>query len=100
MKDENLESITKTQAKLLDTCCRYVQRGGLLVYSTCTLLPEENEEQVRAFLANHPEFTLDEDISWLPESLRGEVKDGMLQLLPHRHKGMDGFFIARMRRAR
>ncbi len=100
MKDENLESITKTQAQLLDTCSRYVMPGGLLVYSTCTLLPEENEEQVRAFLANHPEFTLDEDVSWMPEALRGEVKDGMLQLLPHRHKGMDGFFIARMRRAR
>ncbi len=100
MKDENLKSITETQEKLLDTCSKYVQPGGLLVYSTCTLLPEENQNQVRAFLERNPEFTLDQDVSWLPETLRGQAEDGMIQLLPHRHPGMDGFFIARMRRAR
>jgi len=75
-----------------------LQPGGLLVYSTCTLLPEENQNQVRAFMERNPEFSLDMDVSWLPEALRDQVADGMLQLLPHRHKGMDGFFIARMRR--
>ena len=100
MRDEKVESLTETQKQLLDTCSKYVQPGGLLVYSTCTLLPEENENQVRAFLETHPDFSLDEDVSWLPEALRSEAKDGMIQLLPHRHPGMDGFFIARMRRAR
>ncbi len=100
MKDENLVSITETQKKLLDTCSKYVQPGGLLVYSTCTLLPEENQNQVREFLNAHPEFSLETDVSWLPESLREYAEDGMIQLLPHRHEGMDGFFIARMRRAR
>ncbi len=100
MKSENIEAIIETQKKLLDTCCRYVQLGGLLVYSTCTLLPEENQQQVYAFLENHPEFELDKDVSYLPEILRDEAKEGMIQLLPHRHKGLDGFFIARMRRVR
>ncbi len=100
MKDEKLALLTETQRKLLDTCSRYVKPGGLLVYSTCTLLPEENQEQVRAFLTDHPDFVPDEDVSWLPETLRGEAERGMIQLLPHRHVGLDGFFIARMRRAR
>jgi len=100
MKEENLAEITETQKKLLDTCSKYVQPGGLLVYSTCTLLPDENENQVREFLNTHPEFSLETDDKWLPEALRDQMKDGMIQLLPHRHEGMDGFFIARMRRAR
>ena len=89
--------IVLTQQKLLNTCCEYVKRGGALVYSTCTVLPRENEEMIRRFLLEHAEFRPDEDVSWLPEKLRPLSKDGMLLLLGHRD-GLEGFFIARLKR--
>ena len=49
------------------------------------------------FLKNHPEFEPDGDDRWLPEALRGVYENGMIQLLPCRD-GLDGFFIARLRR--
>ena len=90
-----LSEIASTQAKLLDTCSEYVKVSGTLVYSTCTLLPQENEEQIKRFLDSHPNFKLDEDCSYLPEKLRCRVNGGTLQLLPNRD-GLEGFFIARM----
>ena len=80
------------QYAILENCCRYVKNGGVLVYSTCTIFPEENEQNVRKFLENHPEF--------IAESFSiGGVgsEDGMLTLTPDMH-GTDGFFIAKLRR--
>jgi 16S rRNA (cytosine967-C5)-methyltransferase len=94
-KEEDLVNILPLQREILESCAKAVKVGGRLVYSTCTILPEENEMQVRAFLERHPEFEMDTDASWLPESLRGRMEDGMLQLLPARD-GVEGFFIARM----
>lgn len=94
---ETIEALVPIQRDILNACAGYVRPGGLLVYSTCTILPEENEEQVAAFLKAHPEFEPDADARWLPEALRGRCEGGMLQLLPSRD-GMDGFFIARLRR--
>ena len=71
--------------------------GGRLVYATCTLLPDENETRVRAFMEAHPEFVPDMDAAWLPEALRPRFRDGMIQILPNRD-GLEGFFIARMQR--
>ena len=96
----SMADLPQLQLQILKNQARYVKPGGTLMYSTCTLLPDENENQVREFLSTHPEFSIEEDASWLPETLRDQMKDGMIQLLPHRHEGMDGFFIARMRRAR
>ncbi len=78
------------QRAILENACRYVKRGGVLVYSTCTIFPEENEENVRAFLDAHPEFSL------TPFSV-GEFHcpEGLVTLLPDVH-ATDGFFIARM----
>ena len=73
---------------------------GTLVYSTCTLLSDENRNQVRAFLERHDEFVLDADPSWVPEKLMERFEGGMMQLLAHRDRGMDGFFIAKMRRVK
>ena len=56
---EKLESLVKLQAEIFDQAARLVAPGGLLVYSTCSNEPEENAEQVRAFVARHPDFTLD-----------------------------------------
>ena len=97
LTDEELDKLPGIQAAILDACAKCVRPGGLLVYSTCTILPEENQKQVRAFLDRHPEFAPETSEKWLPESLRGHMEDGMLSILPHRD-GMEGFFIARMRR--
>ncbi len=95
--DESIDSLIETQKKILKASCQYVKRGGVLVYSTCSILPEENEKQVENFLFDHPEFKLDTDAGWVPEALKDRFKGGMLSLLPDRD-GVEGFFIARMRR--
>lgn len=94
---DTIDALVPIQRDILNTCASYVRPGGLLVYSTCTILPEENENQVEAFLKAHPEFEMETSTAWLPEALRGGCENGMLQLLPSRD-GIDGFFIARMRR--
>ncbi len=96
LKDTDMQKLTDLQARLLDTCCQYVKKGGALVYSTCTILPEENERQVAAFLERHPEFSLDPDTRWVPEALRDQFEGGMLKLMPYKDADIDGFFIARM----
>ena len=71
--------------------------GGALVYATCSILPEENEMQLRAFLERHPEYTLEplpEDVAALFPNARRECG---LQLLPG-PDGDEGFFMARLRR--
>nr|HML49470.1 16S rRNA (cytosine(967)-C(5))-methyltransferase RsmB [Clostridia bacterium] len=87
---EGVAALAEIQKSLLDACCRYVRPGGLLVYTTCTILPEENAGQVRAFLDRHPEFSLDSR----PIGGFAQQETG-LQLLAHR-EGMEGFYIARM----
>ncbi len=94
---EAIDALAEIQRSILDACARYVRPGGLLVYSTCTILPEENGDQVDGFLARHPEFAPDAGDGWLPEALRGRLSSGRIQILPSRD-GMDGFFIARLRR--
>lgn len=93
-KAEELANLPSIQRDILNNASRYVRDGGTLVYSTCTVLPEENEDVVAWFLKNHPEFTLSP--FELPHPL-GKC-DGMLTLWPHRH-GTDGFFICRMVKA-
>lgn len=83
--------LVPVQAAILEAAAPLVAEGGVLLYSTCTLLPPENEGQVVAFLKNHPEFS--------PEAFTvGEIcTQGMLTLAPDTH-GTDGFFIAKLRR--
>jgi len=94
---ESVQELVQTQKKLLDTCCRYVKRGGTLVYSTCSVLKDENERQVKDFLKAHPEFVIDQLPESIPESLRKQAGENGLQLLPCRD-GVEGFFVARMKR--
>ena len=94
---ESVRELTGIQEKLLNTCCQYVKRGGTLVYSTCSVLPEENGEQIRRFLSAHPDFSLIPLPEGIPERFRAQYTDLGLQLLPHRD-GVEGFFIARLRR--
>jgi len=95
--EEELTALPPLQLKILSACAGAVKVGGLLVYATCTILPDENEGVVRAFLEQHPGFEPDNGDDWLPEALKPRFDNGMLQILPDRD-GMDGFFIARMRR--
>ena len=97
LTEDTIDALVPIQKQILEACSAYVRPGGLLVYSTCTILPEENEKQVAAFLENHPEFEPETDAAFLPEALRGQYKNGMIQILPCRD-GIEGFFIARMRR--
>lgn len=94
---QDVEALTKTQQALLETCCRYVRPGGQLVYSTCSILPEENALQLRRFLDGHPEFALLPLPESFPDALRQRYGENGLQLLPHRDH-LDGFFIAHMGR--
>ena len=97
--EESLAALPPIQRDILNACAAATRPGGLLVYATCTILPEENGTQVRAFLEAHPEFEPDLSDAWLPEALRPRLEGGMLQIRPDRD-GLEGFFIARMRRSR
>ena len=95
--EEGLSALPPLKLQILSACAEAVKVGGMLVYATCTILPDENENVVRAFLEDHPYFEPETGDGWLPEALRPQFGGGMLQILPHRDN-MDGFFIARMRR--
>ena len=98
IKKEVIDSLSQLQWSILKTCSRYLKTGGTLVYSTCTINPQENNQMVERFLREYPEFTLEDLSEELPNELKGSVLEGgMVQLLPSRD-GIDGFFIARLRR--
>jgi len=92
-KADGLFALPVLQNALLENAARYVRPGGTLLYSTCTILPEENGEVTDAFLGTHPEFSRES----LPPSLPGPVEGaaGQTTLWPHIH-GTDGFYICRM----
>lgn len=93
---EDLMALTILQRELLDAAARSVRPGGMLVYSTCSIEPEENEGQVERFLGRHPEFALETAAGLAPPEL--VTPSGHLATLPQRH-GMDGAFAARLRRS-
>lgn len=92
-KADDLFTLPVVQAAILDNAARYVRPGGTLVYSTCTILPEENEQVTEAFLAEHADFGLEPFELPLPVG----KSDGSLTLWPQRHD-TDGFYICRMTR--
>ena len=89
---EALQGLPKVQRAILDNCSRYVRPGGVLLYSTCTLLRRENEDVVHGFLAEYSDFGLEP--FQLPQF--GE-QPGWFTFWPHIH-GTDGFFVAKLRR--
>jgi len=93
---DHIEKMALLQSRLLAGVCTAVKPGGVLVYATCSLEPEENEEQVRSFLALHPEFSLERPPSCIPGTYVSD--DGYMRITPYEHKA-DGMFAARLRRA-
>ena len=89
-----LTDLPQIQGDILDNVSRYVKPGGVLLYSTCTLLQAENEDVVTAFLAKHPEYHLE---SFLLPGPLGEVAAGQCTLWPQRLQ-TDGFFLAKLRK--
>ena len=90
-KDISMTSaLPSIQYDILTTAAKYLKVGGTLVYSTCTILPEENEDNVRRFLSEHSEFSLSPF-----KSGELECEAGMITLLPHVHN-TDGFFVAKL----
>ena len=94
----DFKDIIEIQKNILSTCHHYVKQGGSLIYSTCTINPEENIEQVNWFIKNY-DFELEDISKYLPEKLRDHESalEGYIQLYPHIHH-CDGFFIARLKR--
>jgi 16S rRNA (cytosine967-C5)-methyltransferase len=90
---ESVARLNATQASILASASRLVKVGGRLVYATCSLLPQENQAIVEAFLAEHPEFAL-KPVSELLAEQKIELDTGdYLRLTPHQHN-TDGFFAA------
>ena len=99
LKLSDVSAIAETQKQLLNAVSRYVKPGGTLIYSTCSILPEENTDQIQAFLENHPAFVVQPLPTTYPETFRREQSKFGLQLFEHRDH-VEGFFIARMQKQR
>jgi 16S rRNA (cytosine967-C5)-methyltransferase len=95
-RPDQVKELSRIQEGLIESAAGHVRPGGTLVYSTCTISPSENEEQVHNFLARHPDFEADDLAAEMPEFRHPRIPR-FLQLLPH-VQGTDGFFIARLRR--
>ncbi len=89
-----LEDLPQVQQAILENAAGYVKAGGVLMYSTCTILPRENGEVMSAFLEKHPEFV--REAFELPGAA-GRVEAGEITLWPQVHQ-TDGFFICKLRK--
>jgi len=95
---ERIGELAELQGRILAAGAAALAPGGTLLYATCTISPRENEDVVRAFLASHADFAL-EDLGAERPAYAHPEDARMLLTLPHRD-GTDGFFLARMRRVR
>ena len=91
---EEIAALVPLQRDILRSAAAAVKRGGVLVYSTCTIEREENEAVIEDFLSQHEDFLLENTGDFLPLQKRTQK---MMQLYPQRD-GTDGFFIARLLR--
>lgn len=89
--EEQLSQLPELQYRILESAAKCVKPNGVLVYSTCTTEPEENQNIIEKFLHNNPAFSLQETGQFLPIKRQGSL----IQLWPHLD-GTDGFFIARL----
>ncbi|MHC9236457.1 RsmB/NOP family class I SAM-dependent RNA methyltransferase [Pseudooceanicola sp. 502str34] len=94
--DQGLATLVALQGRILTSAARLVKPGGRLVYATCSMLTEENEDCVSTFLAAHPEFRV-VPLREVAPQVTGSAHDSYLSLTPARH-GTDGFFAAVLQR--
>jgi 16S rRNA (cytosine967-C5)-methyltransferase len=95
--ESDIQRLSQLQKKILVRAASYLKPDGVLVYSTCTLIEDENEKVVEDFLENHSTFVLEDPAGYLPNEARGLVRKRYFMALPHRHN-TDGFFAARIRK--
>ena len=89
-RPEDIELLSCLQSEILENAKNYVKIGGIIIYSTCTITDAENGRIIRTFLENNPKYTIDKKEGVFPET-------GSVQLLPD-ELGMEGYYIARIRR--
>ncbi len=94
---QDILNMQKIQLSLLEEASRLIKDEGAIVYSTCTIEPEENEQVIEQFLENHPEFSLEPLDQWVP----GHYLSGrqFVRTFPHKHE-MDGSFAVRLKKFR
>jgi len=93
---KSVQELAILQQELLEQTSTWVKLGGVLVYSTCTLHPQENEAVIQAFLARHPNWLICPPIPDSPASAFA-TSAGWIKVWPHRH-AMDGFFMVFLRK--
>ncbi len=94
---EDITRLNRAQRSILENGARLLKPGGVLVYSTCTTEPEENVSIIRAFLADHPEFTIDDASQFVNHAV--VTKEGWIETFPHLHH-IDGSFAVRLVKAK
>jgi 16S rRNA (cytosine967-C5)-methyltransferase len=102
-QEGDIASLAGIQSRLFDAAFEMLKPGGRLVYCTCSLEPEEGEDQLKAFLARTPQARLDPvQAGELPDLTQALTPDGAVRTRPDlwaERGGMDGFFIARLVKA-
>ena len=95
---KQIQSLSEIQYSLLKNAARHIKPGGVLVYSTCSVEPIENEKVIQRFLADFPMYTIENAKDFLPDVPPNVITpQGFVQTFPHEH-GVDGAFAARLRR--
>ncbi len=96
--EETVRELSQKQGQILESSSTLVKPGGRLVYATCTVLREENEDIVERFVSKHSEFTMMDPTQQTTKlNLSSAVSGSFIKLFPHRH-GTDGFFCAMMQK--
>ncbi len=95
---DRIRELAQLQLEILLGARQTLKLGGILIYSTCSVAPEENEQVIQKFLAEAKEFSLVPlELPVIPNDLRATAQEGWLQFLPQKH-GTDGFFICRLQK--
>lgn len=95
---QDIDALTNIQYQILSNASKYVKKNGVIVYSTCTISMEENEDILNRFLFENKNYELVNICTYLPEKMMSDTcKEGYVKLFPNVHD-TDGFFISKLRR--